>query len=78
MIHNNIIEMQRLLNEAYYDLDYAGSENADDEHRGDRSKYITQAMEWIQQAQEILKIEEKRLDPTSMMRDTVPVTFTGV
>jgi len=54
---SDILEMKKLLNEAYYDLDYAGSENAD--NRGDRLKYISQAMEWINRAQKILAQEEE-------------------
>lgn len=49
-------ELERLLNEAYYDVDYGMSHNA--KLKNEDEKYLKQAMSWILEAKKLL-LEDK-------------------
>lgn len=46
-------ELLALINEAYYDIDYATSDNA--KMKGEDTKYLKQAMGWLEEIQKLLK-----------------------
>lgn len=46
-------ELLALINEAYYDIDYGTSHNA--KMKGEDTKYLKQAMSWLEQAKKILQ-----------------------
>lgn len=49
-------ELERLLNEAYYDVDYGMSHNA--KLKNEDEKYLKQAMSWILEAKKLLLEDE--------------------
>lgn len=49
-------EIERLLNEAYYDIDYGMSHNA--KLKNEDEKYLKQAMSWILEAKKLLLEDE--------------------
>jgi hypothetical protein len=53
-------ELERLLNEAYYDLDYGMSHNA--KLKKEDIKYLNQSMDWIKQALAIIKNSQNSVD----------------
>lgn len=48
-------ELLALINEAYYDIDYGTSHNA--KMKGEDTKYLKQAMDWLEQAKQLLTKE---------------------
>ena len=55
-------ELERLLNEAYYDLDYGMSHNA--KLKNEDIKYLNQSRDWIKQALTIIKNSQNSVDKT--------------